>query len=176
MAPRDISLIAYRSTPTQRAHFAVFIPSASDPGVGTIIHVVGAPMAGYQLEFKRNYSPGSTQRAHTRYQIGQIDSQYIADAKDNTSSRDSTPKGAVELAASRVPPPAISQDFMAPVNNTTNRRCQEWTMDFVAHLVHLQYIDASAIQIVQSNRDTPTHGIGLRPIGNGTGLGGGASQ
>ena len=46
-----------RSSPSQRSHFSLFIPSASHPPLGTIIHAVGAPMVGYSLEFKRNYDP-----------------------------------------------------------------------------------------------------------------------
>lgn len=62
MASRTVSLIAYRNAATQRAHFAIFIPSAANQDLGTLIHVIGAPMAGYQLEFKRNYSLVLTQQ------------------------------------------------------------------------------------------------------------------
>lgn len=37
-------------------------------------------------------------------------------------------------------------------------------MDYIRHLVAKDYIGADAIQVVQSNRDPPTHGIGLRPV------------
>lgn len=47
---------------------------------------------------------------------------------------------------------------------TTNKRCQEWTMEYIRHLVSKGYIGAQAIQIVQSKRDPPTHGIGLRRV------------
>lgn len=76
---------------------------------------------------------------------------------------DSTPRGNIEVAASQVPTPGISQNFMAPVNDTTNKRCQEWTMEYVRHLVAKGLIGEDAIQIVQSKRDPPTHGIGLQP-------------
>ncbi|KAM5494888.1 hypothetical protein MaudMau93_000186 [Microsporum audouinii] len=148
MAPRNIALIAFRNAATQRAHFAIFIPSATDQDTGTLIHVVGAPMAGYQLAFKRNYSIVSTNQQYTRHEIGQIDSRYIVDAADDLRVIDSTPKGAVEIAASQIRPPGINENFLAPVNDTTNKRCQEWTMEYVRHLVQLQYLDAGAIQIV----------------------------
>lgn len=119
MAPRTVSLIAYRNAATQRAHFAIFIPSPTNQDIGTLIHVIGAPMAGYQLEFNRNYSLVLTQQPHTRHVIGQIDSQYIVDAADDAKSKDSTPKGAVELAASQVSPPGISQNFLAPINDVS---------------------------------------------------------
>lgn len=48
---------------------------------------------------------------------------------------------------------------------TTNRRCQEWTMEYIRHLVARDLIAAEAIQIIQAKRDPPSHGIGLRSIG-----------
>ncbi|EFR01908.1 hypothetical protein MGYG_04908 [Nannizzia gypsea CBS 118893] len=164
MTPRTISLVTFRNTAHQRAHFGIFIPSATDQDFGTLIHAVGAPMVGYQIEFKRNYALEDTQQQHTRYDIGQIDSKYIEDTTGGEIIRDSTPKGAVEVAASKIPPPRISQNFLAPVNDTTNKRCQEWTMEYVRHLVHLEYLEPEAIQIVQSKRDPPSHGIGLLPL------------
>lgn len=125
MATRTVSLLTYRLTPTQRAHFAIFIPYASNDDVGTIIQVVGAPMAGFQLEFKRLYAIALTPQPYMRYPIGQIDSQFIADDPDNVPTApttpiiDSIPKSAVELAASHVRPPGISQNFMAPVNDVS---------------------------------------------------------
>ncbi|PGH26515.1 hypothetical protein AJ80_01829 [Polytolypa hystricis UAMH7299] len=108
--------------------------------------------------------------------IGKIDSQHIFDAPADTESKDSTAKCAIELAAQQVLPPRASQNFMAPVNKTTNKRCQEWTMEYVRRLVDLGYIDASAIAIVQSKRDPPNHGIGLQPAGRGKGAGSGRGQ
>lgn len=191
MASRTISLVTFRNSAYQRAHFGIFIPSVTDQDVGTLIHVVGAPMAGYQLEFKRNYSLKDTQQQYTRYDIGQLDSQYIEDSAGGALIRDSVPKGAVEVAASQIPPPGISQNFLAPVNDvgksgifagsintrlanqvyvqTTNKRCQEWTMEYTRHLVQLGYLDVAAIQLVQSKRDPATHGIGLQPLGSGYG-------
>ena len=60
MAPRTIYLVSCRNAAHQRAHFSIFVPSAADPEVGTRIHAVGAPMAGYTLEFNRNYSPAAS--------------------------------------------------------------------------------------------------------------------
>lgn len=185
MASRTIHLISFRNISSQRAHFAIFVPSAADPKRGTLIHAVGAPMAGYILEFKRNYSPALTQRRHETFPIGQVHSSNIVDSTDTAMTKDSTPRGNVEIAASQVPTPGISQNFMAPINDvssslttffllavlmhyllqTTNKRCQEWIMEFVRYLVGKGLIGAEAIQIVQSKRDPPTHGIGLQPAG-----------
>lgn len=44
---------------------------------------------------------------------------------------------------------------------TTNKRCQEWTMEYVRHLVAKGLVDEKAIEVVQSERDSPAHGIGV---------------
>lgn len=38
-------------------------------------------------------------------------------------------------------------------------------MEYIRKLVAKGYIGEEAIQIVQSKRDPPTHGVGLRPVG-----------
>ena len=86
--------------------------------------------------------------------------------------------------AARVPPPQISAKFLQPVNDvssessiqrgkilanelvqTANRRCLEWTTDYVKLLVVVGYIGEDAVSIVQAQRDPPSHGIGLLPAG-----------
>ncbi|KAK7745121.1 hypothetical protein SLS62_009920 [Diatrype stigma] len=47
---------------------------------------------------------------------------------------------------------------------TTNRRCQEWTMEYLRRLRDLNYISPEAVELAQAERDPPTHGIGLRPV------------
>lgn len=119
MATRTVSLISFHNAPSQRAHFAIFIPSATDPKRGTLIHTVSAPMAGYVLEFKRNYSPILTQQRHEIFPIGQVLSANIIDCSGIAMTTDSTPRGIIEVAASQVPTPRISQNFMAPVNDVS---------------------------------------------------------
>lgn len=119
MTTRTVSLISFRNASSQRAHFSIFIPSATDPRRGTLIHAVGAPMAGYVLEFKRNYSPVLTQQHHEIFPIGQVNSANIVDFSGTAMTTDSTPRGDIEVAASQVPTPRISQNFMAPVNDVS---------------------------------------------------------
>ncbi|CAI7571674.1 unnamed protein product [Penicillium crustosum] len=163
MATRTVYLISARNTSFQRAHFSIFVPSATNPDRGTKIHAVGAPMAGYVLEFKRNYNPSLDPHDQT-FPIGQVHSSDIVDSPDAAPSIDSTPRGKIELAATQIPTPGINHNFMAPVNDTTNKRCQEWTMECVRHLVAKGLIDEEVIEIVQSKRDSPTHGISLRSV------------
>jgi hypothetical protein len=123
MTTRTLQLVVYRNSPTQRAHFAIYVPSVNLE-VGTLIHAVGAPMAGYRLEFKRNYSPGESQQPHTMVPIGEVDVQNIADSATTTRSTDSTPKDNLENAASQVPTPRVSENFMAPVNDVSSTDLQ----------------------------------------------------
>lgn len=76
-------------------------------------------MAGYILEFKRNYSPAMTQQRHEIFPVGQVYSSNIVDSVDTAMTKDSTPRGNIEIAASQVPTPGISQNFMAPVNDVS---------------------------------------------------------
>lgn len=73
---------------------------AAEPKRGTLIHAVGAPMAGYILEFKRNYSPALTQQRHETFPIGQVYSSNIVDTTDTAMTKDSIPRGNIEVAAS----------------------------------------------------------------------------
>lgn len=76
-------------------------------------------MAGYVLEFKRNYNP-SLEPHDQKFSIGYVHSSDIVDSPDAAPSIDSTPRGNIELAATQIPTPGISQNFMAPVNDVSN--------------------------------------------------------
>jgi hypothetical protein len=177
-AHRTVHLLIYPGQPNQRAHFDIWIADVEGGDVGTVTHVVGSPMAGFMLQFKRKYDPSTTGRKTILVSLGEIDTQHL-DISENYRGIDTTPKGDLERVASQIQPPRPSQNFLAPVNDvctlyalegiyllvqTTNRRCQEWTLDFVRRLVAVGYLDESAIEIVQSRRDAPDVGIGLRPV------------
>jgi hypothetical protein len=119
MVSRTVFLVSSRLVPSQRAHFAIFVPSAADPQTGTIIDVVGTPMMGYSLEFKRNYALAANQQHQTTTPIGEIDSQNLVDSTNEQDSIDFTPRDNVEAVAARMAPPGISQNFMAPVNDVS---------------------------------------------------------
>lgn len=123
MPTRTIYLTKSRTSRSQRAHFAIFVPSPSNPSKGTLVNAVGAPMAGYMLEFKRNDCPVNTQQGHCEFfPIGEVDSSHIVDAAEDavvSSSSDSEPRGELEMAAARVRTPGVSENFMAPVNDVS---------------------------------------------------------
>ncbi|KAJ6015401.1 hypothetical protein N7540_009992 [Penicillium herquei] len=162
MTTRTISLITSRDSEAQRAHFAIFIPTELDPDHGTLIQAVGAPMVGYFLEFKRNHSPSDSTEKYTVFPIGEIDSANIVDSQSSEKSSDATPSDIIEASAAEIPTPGISENFLAPVTDTTNKRCQEWTMEYIRHLVSKRLIASDAIQAVQSKRDPPHHGVGMQ--------------
>lgn len=123
MPTRLIYLLSSQNAPFQRAHFAIFIPSPSPLSPnnerGTLINVVGTPMAGYKLEFERNHVPASRQhyQHYGLFPIEQVDSVNIVDSEDEVHSVDDSPRGEVEIAAAQVKPPGISENFLAPVND-----------------------------------------------------------
>lgn len=117
MPPRTIYLVTSRNSPAQRAHFAVFIPTAAQPNQGTLIQAIGAPMTGYILEFKRNYNPATDSlERYTLFPLGEVDSSHIVDSEDGVKSSDASPWDEIEKVAALIPTPGISENFLAPVN------------------------------------------------------------
>lgn len=120
MAPRTIYLVSLRPSPRQRAHFAIWVPTAADPQVGSLINVVGAPVIGFSHEFKRGYDPTQTIQSCEMWPLGQVDSSHIVDFP--IAGRvvvEQNPRGDLEIAATQVRPPGISANFMAPVNDVS---------------------------------------------------------
>ena len=115
-----LQLLFYRNSSRQRAHFAIFVPSGTDPDRGTVIQAVGAPMVGYRLEFERNYSPILTQRWHERYPIGEVSADNIVESTSAHDGSDDKPRDELEREAIQVTPPRISENFRAPVNDVSN--------------------------------------------------------
>jgi hypothetical protein len=118
MPSRLIYLITSRNVKAQRSHFAIFVPAAEQPDRGTLIQAVGAPMTGYILEFKRNYSPkdDSTEK-YEMIEIGHVDSENIVDSTSGVKESDGIPKDNLEIVASQIPTPGMSENFLAPVND-----------------------------------------------------------
>lgn len=116
MPLRNIFLIFARDASYQIAHFAIYVPSASNPERGTLINAVGAPVAGYKLEFERCYSPALRHQPYEMILIGHINPANIVDCADQGTSIDSEPRASIQRAAAEIPPPWISQNFIAPAN------------------------------------------------------------
>lgn len=159
----------------------------SKPCIGTVIQVVGAPMLGYAHEFKRNYDREDADGVETFVHLGSVGPDHIVEPQTTAMSRDTVATGLLERIALQVPAPGVNENFMAPVNDvssngifsgvkqylihtipcqTTNRRCQEWTMEYLRRLVSQGHIEESAVTIAQGERDPPEYGIGLRRVGS----------
>jgi hypothetical protein len=120
MTLRTVHLIASRNAEAQRAHFAIFVPADGAPEQGTLIEAVGAPMTGYMLEFRRNYSPSNDSLENYEIiPIGEIDSANIVDDDSGIKRADADPRGDIEIVASQIPTPGISENFLAPVNDVS---------------------------------------------------------
>lgn len=128
MAQRPVWLAKSRGSRSQRAHFSIFVPNAADAAIdpnagssckGTVIHVVGAPMAGYGHEFKRNHDPSTSQDLENMVRIGWVNSEHVADPPTDDASQDDIPVGRMDAEALRVPAPRRNENFMAPVNDVS---------------------------------------------------------
>lgn len=145
---------------------------------GTIIHVTGEPvMAGYILEFKRNCQCNATEDLQELILLGHIDSKYTYSPSNTSFSREYTPRSVLEREATMISTPRRGQDPRALVDGVcitpilaairtimtslqiNTKRCQEWTMEYLEHLVGKGLIGADAVGIAQSHRDPPGHGI-----------------
>ena len=125
MSNRHIWLAKFRTAPSQRAHFAIFIPNADevnkDPNdrtascKGTLINVVGTPMSGYVHEVKRNCSCTAAADLDRLIRIGSVN-------LDNTAEEDSTDETdtvALEKIALQLPAPRKNENFLVPVNDVS---------------------------------------------------------
>lgn len=77
---------------------------------GTLINVVGAPVAGYKLEFERNHVPSAIKHFEL-FPIGDVDTEHIVDSTDDKHSIDDVPRGRVESLAVQVKPPGVSRNY-----------------------------------------------------------------
>ncbi|KAJ4408642.1 hypothetical protein N0V82_009657 [Gnomoniopsis sp. IMI 355080] len=175
---RKIYLLKFRNNSKQRWHFAIYLQNPAyenvDPAdktkhsYGHLIHVVGTPMNGYIHEFVTNFAPERTASLREAPLLGKITvpAGYIIDPANDDENHEKrhVAQDQLEKAASTVAPPRKSENFMAPVDGVKNRRCQEWTMDFLKLLVTKGFITQSAYAIAQAQRDPPSHGVGLQPI------------
>ena len=151
MQPGELHLIQYRQVSWQRAHFAIYVHqsscSAAQADTGTLINVIGNPVNGFVHEIRTSYDLAQEKRKYETTYLTTI----------NLSQLD-----AMIQVAHSIEPPRRSENFMAPVDGVKNRRCQEWTMEYVHALVKEGLVDEDVVRMAQSKRDPPDHGVGLR--------------
>ncbi|KAF4445619.1 hypothetical protein F53441_10683 [Fusarium austroafricanum] len=172
MSLRSIYLAKSGGGANQRAHFALFIPSAEydrdticqdyrlQSTIGTRIHVVGEPlMSGFAFEVHRNCNLQVFPDLKQLVFLAKTDDANIHDSPTAKEIRESTPRSVVERHVGSVPPPPKGQDIRAPIDGVNTKRCQEWTMEVLALLVEKDLIPYEVLSIAQNERDPPTKGI-----------------
>lgn len=76
--PRTVYLIVYNS-PLFPAHWALWIPRASPPNLGKLIHATGDARNGFTIAFERNYDINGTTRAYQIIPLAQVLDHYAVD-------------------------------------------------------------------------------------------------
>ena len=195
MSYRPVYLLKYQATGQGRKHVAIFIPNAAHVDknptdrnsgcLGTIIHVIGAPMSGFAHQFKRNYNSSESRNLESGTNLGSVDSRHVHDPSTTQFSTDQQSSGANMLddLALRVPAPPISPDWMNPANAVRNlfdlsileqsvdidkaniRDCQNWAQDYVARLATANLMNQAAAQTMTGLVDPPV-AIQLRSPGS----------
>ncbi|KAG8631132.1 hypothetical protein KVT40_000272 [Elsinoe batatas] len=155
-------LAKYQPTPSQRRHFGIFIPYPSHadhdpddrpaPILGSQIHVIGNPMSGSVHEFKRAFNPfAKGERCEKLVLLGFIDGEFCSDGPEGVEGvvRDHVPRSRVERKAVRVEAPRGGRMCWRGWMRGKNRRCQEWTMDFLKRLVEKGWVDEGAVRVAE---------------------------
>jgi hypothetical protein len=93
-------------------------PSKTETCKGTVIHVVGNPMAGFFHEFKRNYNTYASKSLGTVVLLGYIQESLHVDPSSSAFSTDVVALGSLDAAALQVPAPGQS-DVRAPVDGVS---------------------------------------------------------
>ncbi|KAL2683282.1 hypothetical protein Neosp_007752 [[Neocosmospora] mangrovei] len=75
---RTIFLIVYNSR-LFPAHWAIWIPSQSDPNVGKIVNAAGDVLTGFDITFERNYNISAESRPHQLISLGNVQDGHVVD-------------------------------------------------------------------------------------------------
>lgn len=121
MSSRTLYLVVERGSARERAHFSVFLPYKGEGTTGTIIQVIGAPMVGYAMEFKRSHDLSQSIGIQKTFSLGQIGIEHVH-IWTGGPSIDDVPRGNLEQAAAQLPPPRKNENFLAPVNDVSMRK------------------------------------------------------
>jgi hypothetical protein len=73
---RELFLVVYHEKKEVPAHWSMFIPHTNGGVTGKVIHAVGSPFTGYQLEIKE-YDISKTKKSHEKISIGSIDEGWL---------------------------------------------------------------------------------------------------
>ncbi|KAH7336918.1 hypothetical protein B0J17DRAFT_718832 [Rhizoctonia solani] len=145
---RSIYILIFHS-PIFPAHWALWIPSLTQPKIGKIINAVGDPSSGFVREIERHFNladvSGSTS---TVLLSGRVETKHIIDS----DSLGSEPVDEVEKVACGIAPPEKSLKSARKSNIPSGRveikNCQTWLREFVCALVEHGICEAEAIGVL----------------------------
>ncbi|EFQ99622.1 hypothetical protein MGYG_02635 [Nannizzia gypsea CBS 118893] len=155
---RDILLIIYNRS-LFKAHWAIYVPSLAEPGVGKKIHVYGDVLNGFTLQFLRNYALKSETLAHQEVLIQQVKDEFVLDGPGGEECSDILASDRIEEVALSVAAPwpslnSASANSGPPTSKAQLKDCQSWVVDVVAALVDQGIMSEEANDVV---RDAPKH-------------------
>lgn len=169
--PQQIYLITY-PVDCGIAHWGIFVPDdLSSCDQGTIIHVVGSPLLGFKVNFKRNYNQARSPRYHKLFPLGVVgiersndDAGGLVDSKRPII--DTIPRNILEQLALTISPPEAErikriQQLLGKlrcfgtdgVRQERARDCQHWIIDYVTLLTRKGILPISALEVLQSQAD-----------------------
>ncbi|KAH7150466.1 hypothetical protein B0J13DRAFT_550219 [Dactylonectria estremocensis] len=145
---RTVSIIVYTSR-LFPAHWALWIPSQADAGIGKRVHATGDARVGFEVVFDRNYDIEHTGRQHQLVPLANVLEAFIDEASCTVGplSSECRPCDKIEEVALRVPAPGPS--LVASSSNTPRHRvpiknCQTWLAELVGKLIEEGVMDDEA--------------------------------
>ncbi|KAK0716882.1 hypothetical protein B0T26DRAFT_646469 [Lasiosphaeria miniovina] len=151
---RKAYLVAFLPSPMFPAHWALWIPSATDQQAGTLINVRGDPRNGFAHEFERGFRPRSCESRPLLLELGTItDHGAVVPDGPTVPSIDIAASNDVEHLALSIPPPSPS---LTPAGSNPRRarvairNCQTWLHQLVDGMIEHAFIDSAAKEILNS--------------------------
>lgn len=89
-------------------NWALWAPSAADPGVGKLIQVEGNVHSGFTLDVQRGYNLATITSTHSVIPLGQLPDDAIVDAVSAEQKTSATPIDPLEQVAFSIPAPGPS--------------------------------------------------------------------
>ncbi|KAE9369001.1 hypothetical protein N431DRAFT_513439 [Stipitochalara longipes BDJ] len=112
---RELFLVVYRQQGP--AHWSMLIPHENGVVKGKIIHAVGNPFQGYEVQIKPDYDLSKTNKRHEEISFGFIDEEWLPH---------------LESLAHCVKAPGVSKK---PLDPFAGENCQDWLEKYADLLV-----------------------------------------
>ncbi|KAF5385049.1 hypothetical protein D9615_001001 [Tricholomella constricta] len=134
--------------------------------IGKKIQAVGAPQFGFKIEVEHAFDWRKTRSANTisLFLLGTTDASNVVDITESTKTTDLNKNDKFEKVVAKLnAPPAASSEVM-PTGTVSEvaaalqhdipgmRRCQEWTMEYIAALVKAGLLPDEAMNVVAEAR------------------------